>query len=162
MGITELADLVRAGLDKDQRDAEKHACALDCLRAVAQDWHQVRNMRGLGSTMNALRAAGLGDLGQDIPGHPGRSGHGIHYVGMRGTAMDPATVLRDVAAKRLLLDQALAWEHYEVDDPWYSCPASAHHATAVGAAGPCTCGRDERVLAVLQALAAPYKETDRG
>jgi hypothetical protein len=150
--IDELAAIVRAGLDKDQRDAEKHACALDCLRATAQDWHQVRNDRHRAGTMQALRSVDLGNLGQDIPGHPGRTGHGIHYVGMRGTAMDPARVLAEVGAKRALLDHVLGWEHHHW--PGVSrCEADAFPGER------CTCGRDTRVQAVLTLLAQPYQET---
>ncbi len=69
--------------------------------------------------------------------------------------------LADVAARRTLLDEALGWEHYEVDDSFYSCPASPSRAKVDWIhAGPCDCGRDERVRAVLAALAAPYQGAD--
>jgi hypothetical protein len=77
-----------------------------------------------------------------------------------GTPYDPVRVLADIQAKRALLALALGWEHHEVDDPWFSCPASPHVAK-MEIAGPCDCGRDERVLAVLQHLAQPYQETSR-
>lgn len=91
-----------------------------------------------------------------VPDFYGAGGPAAKYLRQR---FSTHRVLAEVAAKRRLLDQALAWGHYEADDPWYSCPASDHHAKAVGAAGLCECGRDERVHAVITMLTAPYEET---
>jgi hypothetical protein len=148
--IEALAGLVRAGLDKDQRDAERHACALDCLRHTSDDWHRVRNERGRGSTMNALRSVGLEMMGQDWPGMPDGVGHSIHYVGMRGTAMDPERVLAEVEAKRALLDEILAWEHER------RSPRCCEKVISPRG-NRCDCGRDARVLGLLRHLAQPYQ-----
>lgn len=87
------------------------------------------------------------------------------FYGVGGPAADqfwrhfaPHRMLADVAARRTLLDEALGWEHNEVDDPFYSCPASPSRAKADPAhAGPCGCDLDTRARAVLAALAAPYQ-----
>jgi hypothetical protein len=68
---------------------------------------------------------------------------------------DPHRVLADVAARRTLLDEALGWEHQAgsesyVGAPYRLCPGAG--------GGPCDCGRDARVRAVLTALATPYQE----
>jgi hypothetical protein len=77
---------------------------------------------------------------------------------------DPHRVLADVAARRTLLDEALAWGHQREDDDWYSCAQARDEdgewacSNDARAGAPCDCGRDERVRAVLTALAAPYQE----
>jgi hypothetical protein len=65
---------------------------------------------------------------------------------------DPARVLAEVASKRALLDLALGWEHAVDDSGWCDCEQLID--------SPCTCGRDERVRAVLTLLAQPYQEAD--
>lgn len=152
--IAKLADLVRTGLDNDQADAERHACALDCLGHVSRDWQRVRNERGSASTMDALRSVGLEELGQDWPGKPEGAGHGIHYVTMRGTAMDPARVLGEVASKRALLAEALGWGH---DTSRHTAFGEPSRLCGASAGNPCDCGRDDRVRAVLTLLAQPYQ-----
>jgi hypothetical protein len=151
--IPELADQVRAGLDQDQADAERHACALGCLQHTSADWHRVRHERGRHSTMEALRSVGLDMLGQDWPGRPEGAVHTIHYAKMRGTAMDPARVLAEVASKRALLGLTLATPHGHVVHGYRPCTSLYRKGE------PCDCGRDERVHAVLTLLAQPYQET---
>lgn len=160
MGITELADLVRRGLDADQETAEL---------ATAGPWlyHDTHLNQGghTATVMTDREDMNQTELVAWLPSwshEPWDETRNVWRTAMHVARFDPARVLRDVAARRQLLDQALAWQHHEADDPWYSCPASAHHATAVGAAGLCDCGRDERVHAVLQLLAQPYRETDHG
>jgi hypothetical protein len=70
----------------------------------------------------------------------------------------PARVLADVASKRTLLDEVLGWQHHKAEDPFYSCRARPDLPEWVEA-GPCDCGRDDRVRAVLTLLAQPYQET---
>lgn len=123
MGITELAELVRAGLDADED------VAIDLERAAK--------------------------FPERVPDFYGAGGPAAKYLWQR---FSTHRVLADVAAKRQLLGQALGWGHYEVDDPWYSCSA-APNAPSEHRTHGCTCGRDERVHAVLQALATPYRET---
>lgn len=59
---------------------------------------------------------------------------------------EPAAVLRDVASKRALLDEALGWAH--ASDCWTLTPNP----------GSCDCGRDARVHSVLTYLAKAYQE----
>jgi hypothetical protein len=76
---------------------------------------------------------------------------------------DPARVLREVAAKRDLLNDIIAEKHRVIDDPWYTCSAATEdrdggtYAETEGG-GPCTCGRDERVERLLRLLAAPFSD----
>lgn len=72
---------------------------------------------------------------------------------------DPATVLRDVAAKRRLLDLLLAEKH--VDLPGFRCGAVRFPAVPDKhiPAAPCDCSRDARVAAYLKVLAEAYEET---
>lgn len=66
---------------------------------------------------------------------------------------DPERLRADVAARRTLLDEALAWRHGLVrwdHDRVLACDS------VLGK--PCDCGRGTRVRAVLTALAAPYQE----
>lgn len=68
---------------------------------------------------------------------------------------DPTRILRDVAAKRRLLDLLLAEKHggvWSVDhNRFFHCDAEA--------GGLCDCGRDERVAAYLGVLAEAYEES---
>ena len=99
------------------------------------------------------------------PEIPGYTGWDTQTV----VALPPAIaalILRDVAARRTLLDEALGWGHrIDGTDEWYSCSQArdgdGEFATYddTRAGKPCDCGRDARVLAVLTALAAPYQET---
>jgi hypothetical protein len=58
------------------------------------------------------------------------------------------------AAKRALLAEALGWGHERDETGWCDCEQLTN--------SPCTCGRDARVTAVLQLLATPYQEANRG
>jgi hypothetical protein len=88
---------------------------------------------------------------------------------------DPAAILRDLAGKRALLDVTASWQHLYVDgDSWFSCaqaveqhpresetPEPGSGCVDDSRAGkPCDCGLDARRLAVLKALAAPFKGCD--
>lgn len=141
MGITELVELVRAGLDADW-DAAQWASA-------GPWWVEAGEPQRWGDQRDSEVACSKGTvaiLGCDRNG----ALNAEHIV----RSADPATVLRDVAAKRVLLNQALAWEHGLVR--W---DHNTVRACEVVIGKPCDCGRDERVLQVLQALAAPYQET---
>ena len=123
--IEELAETVRAGLDRHHRVAQG-------LMMAARDMFREPDFYGVG-----------GFAADQFWRH-----------------FAPHRILADVAGRRPLLDEALGWEHHEVDDSFYSCPASPSRAKVDWIhAGPCDCGRDERVRAVLTALAAPYQET---
>ncbi len=82
-----------------------------------------------------------------------------NFYGVGGPAADqfwrhfnPHRILADVAARRTLLDEALAGEHDE----------DVGYCGTLAGDGPCDCGRDTRVRAVLTALAAPYQTIDPG
>lgn len=133
MGIIELAELVRAGLNGDEYVARQ---AMAELPGATGRWvysgHDVKDVSGAVMLQHDGNIAG--------------AKHAARH--------DPATVLRDLAARRELLGQALAWEHGLVrwdHDEVRACES------VIGK--PCECGRGERVLAVLQALAKPYQET---
>ena len=64
---------------------------------------------------------------------------------------DPARTVARVKAARRMLDRAMTEGHYCASDSWESCPSYQKD-------GPCDCGQDERVLAILEDLAAPYTD----
>jgi len=130
--IAELADLVRAGCDEDERLAHE-------LRAWADG-----TGRADGGAYEFHRLIGdpaVGPFGGQSPIRNWGTGQDLAKLA------DPARVLAEVALKRALLDEALGWEHGS--DCWTGTPNP----------GPCDCGRDERVRAVLTCLAQPYQET---
>lgn len=136
--IAELADHVTAGLDADEALA---------LEAPGSRWH-------IGNAVDPTQPCNVHTFPEAR-----EVADGLNWLVAEHVARhDPARVLAEVASKRALLNLALGWEHHEVDDPWYCCPASPHVAK-MEIAGSCNCGRDERVLAVLQHLAQPYQET---
>lgn len=77
---------------------------------------------------------------------------------------DPARVLREIQAKRHLLDDLLAETHKVVDDCWYTCAAATDDRDGgescddTRAGGPCDCGRDARVRGRLALLAAVHAD----
>jgi hypothetical protein len=78
---------------------------------------------------------------------------------------DPAQVLREVEAKRQLLDDLNADQHHRnEEDHWYSCAVltDEHGETLCSdegrAPGPCDCGRDTRVARRLRLLGLPYAD----
>lgn len=70
---------------------------------------------------------------------------------------DPARVLREIDAKRRLVEDLLSDPHVEVDDPFYSCAVVAR-ADVKRFGGVCDCGRDDRLLQRLRLLALPYAD----
>lgn len=156
--IDTLAATVKAGLDRDEKAAQRNICGLTCISHQVQDWHRVRNQLGRGGTRAALESVRLGMLGQDWPDMPEGNHHTIHYALMGRTAMDPANVLRRVSRDRRLLDLLLAEPHYAWDDrDEYGCPRRT--PGLYEGEHPCTCGRDERVAGLLAVLAEAYEET---
>lgn len=136
MDITELADLIRRGCDEDQREAENDRLKLcpTCREPIGEQSKQLAGVRyDCGHYFEWNRLFGLRD---------------------RETTTQ-TRALAHIAARRQLLDEALGWEHHQDKDgdPHYTCPI------LIWPHIPCDCGRDERVLAVLQTLAAPYQET---
>lgn len=78
---------------------------------------------------------------------------------------DPARVFREVEAKRQLLADVLADQHFRnEEDHWYSCAALTDDQgdplcfDDTRAPGPCDCGRDDRVARRLRLLAVPYAD----
>jgi len=78
---------------------------------------------------------------------------------------EPARVLREVEAKRQLLADVLAEQHFShEEDHWYSCAALTDDQgdplcfDEARAPGPCDCGRDNRVQRRLHFLALPYAD----
>lgn len=89
-----------------------------------------------------------GDNGYSEYNDPGTPGHHLR-------------VLAEVDAKRRLLDRALAKQHTVCEDGWYTCGAATEERDGgeccdEGRIGPCDCGRDAEVDAVLGLLALPY------
>ncbi|MEU0991948.1 DUF6221 family protein [Streptomyces sp. NPDC005953] len=77
---------------------------------------------------------------------------------------DPARALREVTAKRELLDEHLAAKHSVCEDSWYTCPAATEDRDGGVCSQddmhgePCECGRDDRLARTLQLLALPYAD----
>jgi Family of unknown function (DUF6221) len=134
--IGDLAAVLRRGLDGDEAVARQAMAHPDGATG-----------RWVYSSLDVKDTSGTRLMRHD--GQMGAAKHAARH--------DPASALRDIASKRALLDEALGWEHYEVDDPWYCCPALPALAGR-DIAGPCDCGRDARVHAVLTHLAQPYQE----
>lgn len=131
MGIAELAGIVRRGLGADQAAAEALVGACR-LRGAKPDFY-------------------------------GAGGPAAAALWQRFTER---RVLAEVAGKQQLLDTVLGWPHdRHSDDDWYSCSqardaAGEYVCTNESREGePCDCGRDARVLAILNHLAQPYQET---
>jgi hypothetical protein len=172
--IDDLAGLIRQGLAEDERIA-REACGSTVVgergnwrQAPGGDEWQVKQVDDFIMLLVALRP-GL-KPSKETEGYWGQvtawqdDGDGVRgplEEFTHAARHDPHRVLAEVASKRALLDEALAWTHYEVDDPWYCCPALPALAGR-DLAGDCNCGTNERVRAVLTHLAAPYQETDRG
>lgn len=151
MGITELAELVRAGLDEDER------IAVAAHEKDPAPW-----------TTDIAPAGSLWDAGMlvDANGKDLWDCEGAYSLCMSDTAAihaarhDPARVLRNAARDRALLDHVLSWPH----EVTRTSTAVMYCATVdkPDAGYDCDCGRDERVQAVLTLLAAPYQEAGRG
>lgn len=140
MGITELAEIIRRGCDEDHREVE-----IDRLK-LCPTCHKP-----------------IGEQSKMLAGVKYECGHYFEWdrlFDLRDREAQTQTrALAHVRSRRRLLDEALGWEHNEVDDPWFSCKASPSYKRSYDGNGPCTCGRDVRVLAVLTHLAAAYQET---
>lgn len=109
--MSDLVEFLRARLDEDGAAVRKHSCALDCMGRIHQDWHRVQLARERGDTVERLAAMGLGleNVGAWNPDGE----HTIHPDSMHGTALDPARVLREVEAKRRIVEQ---WATHEALD----------------------------------------------
>ena len=149
--IAALAKRARDGLDRDEEAARAYA-----VEAIAA--HGPRQCTP-GRWSAYLEGGDDGWAFEDAIGGPGA------IIGPKGmtdhiVCHDPARILADVAARRILLDEALGWEHYEHGaDEWHSCPAHPGRIKLwPREPRDCTCTRDTRVRAVLTALAAPYQE----
>ena len=82
-----------------------------------------------------------------------------HLIAQRA---DPARVLRDVTARRALLERLLAEQHRMEEDGWYSCSQTGEECYDDSRRDePCDCGRDARVLAYLELLAQPYADREQ-
>lgn len=139
--IAELADQIQAGLDADEQAART---------ATPGPWTLYDN--NYPETIY-----GDGDKTAVVAG--GRWGGEASVFESTADAVhiarhDPARVLAEVASKRALLDLALGWSHDAAEYGVRYAPCEA----LADPPGPCDCGWDERVLAVLQHLAQPYQE----
>lgn len=101
---SELAEFLAARYDEDEAAAQKHACALDCMGRIHNDWHSVQLARGRGDTVRQLAEMGLG-LENVGAWSPDESIHLMHPDEMHGTALDPSRVLAEVEAKRRIVAQ---------------------------------------------------------
>lgn len=78
-------------------------------------------------------------------------------------AMTPRRALAEIAAKRALLDAAVARTHTIVDgDCWFTCPAATEERDGGEncndkSGDSCDCGRDYALRKLLLHLAAPYE-----
>lgn len=130
MGIDELAAIVRAGCDEDERVAMEVADGPnkpEVWTAVERHYSDIRRWH--------------------VDGQPSNVASGMFEPDARHAARhNPHRTMAEVASKRALLDEALSWEH--------GCSFSGEGCSI----DPCLCGRDERVQAVLTHLAAPYQE----
>jgi hypothetical protein len=143
--IPELADQIRAGLQADQEDARWASSGPWWVEGgIPVRWGDERDSEVVGpkGTVAVLSHDGNGALNAaNITRH------------------DPRRVLAEVASKRALLDEVLGWGHLVVEDGWYSCSQAGEECwDDVRNGQPCDCGLDERVRAVLQRLADPYRE----
>lgn len=78
---------------------------------------------------------------------------------------DPARVLREVEAKRRILDDLLAAQHFVCDDHWFTCcAATQEHDGGTCPRGDhqhsqaCTCGLADRTAQHVRTLAAVYAD----
>lgn len=133
MGITELAELVRAGLEADEALA---------LEAPGRRWH-------IGNAVDPTQPCNVHTFPEAR-----EVADGLNWLVAEHIARhNPERVLAEVAAKRQLLGHVLGWQHHAGDRNPMGEPCEATRGNT------CDCGRDERVHAVLQALATPYQET---
>lgn len=88
-----------------------------------------------------------------------------HYFGPDVRAL-LERVPAEVAAKRAILDDLIATEHFLNDREWYGCRAVTEAISAdpdepdVPTGQPCTCGRDADVLRRIRLLAQPCAGRD--
>jgi hypothetical protein len=110
--------------------------------------------------------------------HPPETGYGslpvawaLHYAEEVDSSAaghiirwDPARVLREVEAKRKILDEAIGWRHRVVEDCWYTCPAATEERDGGDTCnenwteGVCNCGVERRRNAILLPVAAIYSD----
>ena len=163
MASDDLVAFVRRMLDDDEQKARR-ACEY-----ASPEWHlddehgetvlwwppeprvaEMERRKGLPVVSDRWRGQTVGSGGGRIAPHIARH--------------DPARVLREVAAKRALLDDLLASRHDVVEDCWYTCAAATEEhdggetCDASRRGGPCDCGRDARIQRYARLLAAPYRE----
>lgn len=150
--MTELIDKLRAALDEDERVAREVGDATWNVEpwegdapAGYRDGAWVRNTE----TQTAIAA-----FTKVYPETAIRLCAATHIA-----RHDPARVLRQVAAMRKILEDALAQRHMVIDgDCWYTCPAATEErdggSTCDETAGStCGCGRDARLQRTVAALA---------
>jgi hypothetical protein len=135
--IAALAKQARDGMDADER----------ILMAVSNGPNRPEKWTAVERSYSEIRR-------WHVDGQPSNVASGMFAGDAAHIARhDPHRILADVAARRTLLDDALAWRHGLVrwdHDRVLACDS------VLGK--PCDCGRDARVRAVLTALATPYQE----
>ncbi|MFE9855563.1 DUF6221 family protein [Streptomyces sp. NPDC005780] len=150
----DLVQFIRARLDEDERAAQRADPGSWTLRTLGRhDLAAVKTESGL-MQLDGSRA----------------TANAVHIA-----RHDPARVLREVEAKRLLLEQAVTSRHLVTGDQFMDCPlvteADADHVERIqalndmyreelGREPSCieTCGRDARVRRTLELLAMPYSD----
>lgn len=130
--IDTLAASMKAGLDAD----EEAARAVGCSKIEAHEFLMKTKWLVLSSALGFTPTEALPSELAD------------HIV-----RQEPARTLRDVEAKRRLLDLLLAEKHGPSEE------ARDDSCRAYKPGHQCECGRDARVTAYLTLLAEPYLET---
>ncbi|MFC7817584.1 DUF6221 family protein [Streptomyces sp. NPDC057367] len=158
--MDDLVQWLRAQLDEDERIARASVEQASVNLAGAEPssvsvWHVVD--RPATGTFVATRDQ-WERVAEVVPTYGGA--HADHIA-----THDPERVLREIDAKRQLLDDFLAEPHFHnEEDNWYTCAALVDEdgepvcIDESRAPGPCDCGRDRRVRRRVAILALPYAD----
>lgn len=98
----------------------------------------------------------LGSLGVDIDTYGSRAIN--NYLSL----IDTEAVLKDIEAKRALLDLMASRRHHVEEDCWYTCAAATEErdggecSNDARRGGPCDCGRDSLEQQVALTMAQIY------
>ncbi|MEU0102407.1 DUF6221 family protein [Streptomyces sp. NPDC006267] len=138
--MDDLVQFLRARLDEDEQAARR---AGDSFRQIGETGVIVATD---GDRAEECASANWAGIAEHIVRH------------------DPARVLREVDAKRRMLDDLLAERHTIVEDCWYTCAAATEERDGDESCdegrqgGPCDCGRDARVNRRLRLLVLPHAD----
>jgi len=165
--MDDLAAFLRARLDEDEAHAQKDLWAV--ARSTAQgDWDALYGYNVPHSYIEAPAGshARIAEFTSHRASPPLADGEeDLHAADVllaarmvRAAKSRAERVLREVAAKRAILADSLAQEHFLDDGEWYGCAAVSHHPPGQPTGRDCTCGRDEEVERRLRLLAAIYSD----